>query len=126
MTKTEYERLIAAKRARAERRVFRPEDAVRRSWHYNAYHRAAKRGLDCTLDFRSIDVPSHCPVLGIPLFRTPGQITDNSPSLDRIDSTKGYVEGNVVVVSQRANRLKSDATISELRRIADFYEVFYG
>jgi hypothetical protein len=46
---------------------------------------------------------------------------DSRASLDRIDNTKGYVPGNVVVVSYRANRIKSDATAQELLRIARFY-----
>lgn len=46
----------------------------------------------------------------------------DSPTLDRLDNTKGYVRGNVIVVSYRANRLKSDATIYELRRLAEFYD----
>lgn len=37
-----------------------------------------------------------------------------SPSLDRIDSSKGYVKGNVRVISARANMLKNNATVEEL------------
>jgi hypothetical protein len=39
----------------------------------------------------------------------------NSPSLDRIDNTKGYVPGNVWVISWRANDLKRNATLEELK-----------
>lgn len=46
---------------------------------------------------------------------------NNSPSLDRIRNELGYVRGNVIVISNRANRLKSDASIEELRDIASFY-----
>ncbi|WP_145960516.1 hypothetical protein [Novosphingobium meiothermophilum] len=48
----------------------------------------------------------------------------NSPSLDRIEPELGYVPGNTIVISNRANRLKSDATIDELRAIASFYATF--
>lgn len=48
----------------------------------------------------------------------------NSPSLDRIEPDLGYVAGNAIVISNRANRLKSDATIDELRAIASFYATF--
>jgi hypothetical protein len=34
----------------------------------------------------------------------------------------GYVRGNVIVVSTRANRLKGDATLDELLRLAEFYQ----
>jgi hypothetical protein len=44
-----------------------------------------------------------------------------SYSLDRRNNDLGYVPGNVVVVSLRANQLKNDATVTELRQLADFY-----
>lgn len=47
---------------------------------------------------------------------------DNSYSLDRIDSSKGYVKGNIWVISLRANRIKNDSTPQELRLIADKVE----
>lgn len=43
------------------------------------------------------------------------------PIIDRIDNTKGYIKENIVVVSTRANLLKSDATINELVMVAKFY-----
>lgn len=45
----------------------------------------------------------------------------DSPSIDRIIPALGYVKGNVIVVSQRANTIKNNATPEELRRVADFY-----
>ena len=47
---------------------------------------------------------------------------DLTPSIDRIDPKKGYVKDNIIVVSMRANRIKTDATVDEIRRVADFYE----
>lgn len=82
--------------------------------------RAKKNGIEFDLLPQDITIPATCPVLGIPLTRS-GKQDDNAPSLDRIDNAKGYVRGNVVIVSWRANRLKSDATIAELRQIASFY-----
>lgn len=35
-------------------------------------------------------------------------------SIDRIDSTKSYTKGNIQIMSWRANRLKMDASLSEL------------
>ncbi|MBB3990312.1 hypothetical protein [Croceicoccus naphthovorans] len=63
------------------------------------------------------------PILGIPIYIAKGGRggKDHSPSLDRIRPKLGYVPGNVIVISNRANRLKSDATIRELRDIASFY-----
>jgi hypothetical protein len=52
-----------------------------------------------------------------PIHESNGESIDNSPSLDRIDTSKGYVKGNVWVISWRANKLKSDATLAELESI---------
>lgn len=85
--------------------------------------RALKAGVPFTLKRGDILVPSHCPVLGIPLTRSPGRASDSTPSLDRIIPQDGYVPGNVVVVSLRANRAKADLSIEELQAIAEFYAV---
>jgi len=82
---------------------------------------AKKRGLPFDLTPDDVSIPEKCPVLGIPLSRGVGVRTDNSPSLDRIIPSLGYVKGNVIVVSMRANRIKNDATLEELRTIAAFY-----
>ncbi len=85
--------------------------------------RARKAGVPFNLKREDIQVPTHCPILGIPLLRSPGRAGDNNPSLDRIVPADGYVPGNVVVVSLRANRAKADLSIEELRAVADFYAV---
>lgn len=87
-------------------------------------HRAKARGIPFNLTAKDIKISKRCPVLGIPLRVTPGQQSDHSPSLDRIRPRRGYVKGNVVVISMRANRIKSDATIQEIIRMAKFYGRF--
>lgn len=84
--------------------------------------RAKDRGLEFNLCLEDIVIPPTCPVLGIQLQIGEGIATDNSPELDRIDNSKGYVKGNVIVVSRRANRIKNDATADELMKIAKFYK----
>jgi len=71
------------------------------------------------LERSDIVIPSHCPVLGIPLDCAAEPLSDHLPSLDRIDNTKGYVKGNVWVISWRANRIKGDATHGELRALVE-------
>lgn len=83
--------------------------------------RAKKRGQEFSLTRADIVIPERCPVLGILLERGVGLACAGSPSLDRIDNAKGYVPGNVIVISNRANSLKSDASVEELRAVADFY-----
>ena len=84
--------------------------------------RAKKLGREFDIDKSDIIVPDTCPVLGIKIFIGEDGFQDNSPTVDRIDSTGGYTKGNVIVVSWRANRIKCDATVEELKAIADFYE----
>jgi hypothetical protein len=85
--------------------------------------RAKKLGLEFNLEESDIVIPKICPVLGIPLyFSNTGKkgATDNTPTLDRVDNSKGYLKGNVFVISSRANLLKRDAEEWELRAIADY------
>jgi hypothetical protein len=66
------------------------------------------------------DVPKVCPLLGVELVaNSVAGPLDTSPSLDRKVAGKGYVPGNVRVISNRANRLRSDGTARELHLIAD-------
>ena len=58
-----------------------------------------------------------CPALGIEMVWGGGKVQRNAPSLDRIDSSKGYVKGNVVWCSVRANMIKQDATPSEILKV---------
>lgn len=87
----------------------------------DAKKRAKEKQLAFDIDVADIAIPDTCPVLGIPVAQQEGNTTNNSPTLDRIDNTKGYVKGNVIVVSRRANILKRDATLEELQAIAKFY-----
>src|SRR6266481_1415047 len=45
---------------------------------------------------------------------------DRTPSLDRIDPSKGYIKGNIAVISFRANRLKGNATLDEIRKVINY------
>lgn len=83
--------------------------------------RARASGLAFNIEVSDIVIPDICPALGIPIFR--GERSNpNSPALDRVNNHLGYVKGNVVVVSHRANTIKRDASVAELRALADFYE----
>ncbi|WP_422049716.1 hypothetical protein [Shimia sp.] len=84
--------------------------------------RAAKAGVPFNITPEDISIPHSCPVLDIPLIVGSGKPTDNSPSLDRVVPALGYVRGNVLVISNRANRIKNNATVAELRQVADFFE----
>ena len=48
-------------------------------------------------------------------------VFNSNKKCSRIDNGKGYIVGNVIVVSFRANTIKSNATVEELERVAFFY-----
>ena len=79
--------------------------------------RAKASGIPCSITEDDFEIPGFCPVLGIKLSRGTGAQHDGSPSLDRMDSSRGYEPGNVSVISWRANSLKKNATIDELKAI---------
>lgn len=72
------------------------------------------------IEFEDIEWPTHCPVLGIELDYFARGRRENSVSFDRVDNTKPYEKGNVVIMSWRANRLKNDGTAEEHRLISNF------
>ena len=86
----------------------------------SARKRAQAKGLPFDLTRESIDIPETCPILGITLRAGSDSSRECSPSLDRVVPELGYVEGNVRVISQRANRLKSDASVEELEAILKY------
>jgi len=91
-------------------------------WAYTMLKARAKReGIPFDLNVSDVSVPSHCPILGMPLVRSKGRGPKaDSPSVDRIDPSKGYTKGNVWVVSQLANRMKNNATPEQLHQFADW------
>jgi hypothetical protein len=90
-----------------------------------ARYRAKKKNMEFSITEHDIVIPNECPILGIPMF-VGKRNNPNSPSIDRLDNSKGYVVGNVCVISSRANALKSDATIAELQRLAKWTVSQYG
>lgn len=81
--------------------------------------RASEKGLEFNIQPDDVTIPTHCPLLGTPILV--GQSFSHreaAPTLDRIDNSKGYVKGNVWVISYRANRIKTDATVEELETVA--------
>jgi hypothetical protein len=67
-----------------------------------------------------------CPILGLELDWFAESRQENSPSFDRIDSSKGYVVGNVQIVSWRANRIKNDGTKEEHYKIYEYLTKIYN
>lgn len=82
-------------------------------------------GIPFDLTLSDIVIPDVCPVLGIPIMAGTGLSHANSPSVDRIIPTGGYLKGNVQIISQKANAMKQDATVLELQRFAKWIQDVY-
>jgi hypothetical protein len=96
------------------------------SWAQAIKQRAHEKGVpyDLDADFLQELLPKKCPVLGVELRRKTTR-ADNaafSPTVDRIFPDRGYVRDNVIIVSRRANNIKSDAAPEEIMRVAQFYQ----
>lgn len=80
----------------------------------HARSRAKNKNLDFNITYDDIIVPDFCPLLNIPLFVNSKKLGPNSPTIDRIDNSKGYIKGNVLVISAKANTAKGSLSINEL------------
>lgn len=99
------------------RRVYKDENVAHHLVKY-AQHRAREKGVPFALTKEDIlPLPTHCPVLGIELRVGIGCPRPHSFSLDRLVAERGYVPGNVRVISNRANTIKNNATVEELERV---------
>jgi hypothetical protein len=96
--------------------------ASKRRKFYSKKANAEHTGWEWSVEFGSITWPTHCPILGMELDYFAESRQENSVSFDRIDSTKGYINGNVQIVSWRANRIKNDGTAEEHRKIAEYLD----
>jgi hypothetical protein len=118
---SQEERERALIRQRAARAT--PEGWSRQTLR-NCINKARRLGHESDLTLDDLTIPAVCPALGIPLvLGLQGKSTagrPNAPSVDRIDSTLGYVKGNVRVISLRANILKRDATLAELEGLVAY------
>lgn len=90
----------------------------------NAQRRAKKQNIPFDINIDDIIMPDVCPILGIPLIKGTNKLIPNSPSLDRIIPEKGYVKGNVCVISHKANTIKSYLTKELLLNILKYIEQF--
>ncbi|QIG69450.1 postulated decoy of host sigma factor protein [Rhizobium phage RHph_N3_13] len=90
--------------------------------HQRAKQRAFEKSLDFNIEVSDIVIPDVCPILGVSINMNSGKsgAYKNSPSLDRIDNNKGYIKGNIQVISQLANAMKGAASKKELQMFADW------
>lgn len=105
---------------------WRAENRVRIMW-LNARRRAIKNGVPFTITVQDIEkvwpADNRCPIFGLAfkVNKKRGPSPD-SATLDRVLPELGYVPGNIAIISHKANYIKSDASINEVRRVADWME----
>ena len=119
-----YERKNAARKEKRKDPKYRKHemeiDRISNSKNISSYllrsakYRAKKKGIEFTIKSSELVIPTYCPLLGVELKYNEGRAQGNSFSIDRIDNSKGYIPGNVWVISHRANMIKSDATLEDL------------
>lgn len=92
-----------------------------------AKQRAKERGTEFKI--KLIDFypyPKKCPVYDFDLDYVNGTQFDRwkSPSIDRLDNTKGYTKENTNIISWKANYVKSDSTIEDLEKVVSYLTKF--
>lgn len=104
-----------SRRIRSMRRYYRQH--IAQSLFRSAKLRAFRQGLAFNIALSDVVVPTRCPVFGIEIKVGKGKTHPASPSLDRLNPRRGYVKGNVCVISWRANELKRNGTVRELEAV---------
>jgi hypothetical protein len=93
---------------------------AKRAMLRNAAFEAKTGKFPCTITLEDIILPTHCPVLGIPITLKSGK-HNGTPVLDRIVPQLGYAKENIIVISHRARSLKKRGTPAELSAVAEFF-----
>ena len=90
---------------------------------YDCKSRSRKKGLVFDLSVSDLHIPDVCPIFGVGLvYGSKGKRVACSPSIDRIDSSKGYTPDNVWIICWKANNIKNEGTPAQHRAIADAVE----
>jgi len=107
------------------KRMYRKRN-VAKALYSSAKSRAKKYGIKFTITIDDIKdiIPVYniCCLLEIKMIINEGKVKYNSFTLDRIDHSKGYVKGNIQVISHKANNSKNNSTISEYDTIVTHYK----
>jgi len=96
-------------------RAYREANPRKAMW-LSAKARAQKKNIPFEITEDDIYIPEVCPILGTPFEYG----TKFAMSLDRRHNDKGYVPGNVWVISRQANSMKNDASDEMLRKFAQW------
>lgn len=104
-------------KSRRKNQLYRKNNRIAHSLR-DAKRRARLKGWKFNVEEKDIIVPIYCPYLGIKLTHN-GKKRSSTLSIDRIDSKKGYVKGNVQVISLLANTMKTNASVKQMIMFAE-------
>lgn len=108
-------------RREAQRR-WREKDPIQK--HFRSCKERARRDkVEFSLTKEDIVIPELCPILQTPLvINKPGtgKCHTFTPSVDRVDSSKGYTPDNIRIISLKANRMKGDMSIEDVERLLKY------
>lgn len=112
-----YRKLASIPPSKIELTYQNEYDRIRGYMIRNTKSKAKERNIKFDLKYTDFELPEFCPLLGIKL--TYGAETngndDSHSSIDRVDNNKGYIKGNVIVISKLANAMKNSSTFSQLK-----------
>lgn len=80
----------------------------------NAKKRAIKYNIEFSLTRENIVIPEKCPLLEVVFVLGRGRDYMYTPTIDRVDRTKGYTKDNICIISMLANSMKNAASKEEL------------
>jgi hypothetical protein len=85
-------------------------------WH-RAKIRAKEKGIPFNIEISDIIVPEECPI-----FKTKFEVRNHKTcaSIDRVIPKLGYIKGNIQIISNRANMIKADASLEEIKKIYEW------
>ena len=134
---TQYMECLREYKKKKAKKYYRPKPRKKETYNtvenlllISAKERAVKKGIEFSIGYEDIAIPKRCPVLGIKIDRFSDYVTQSnlsrasSPSLDRLNNSKGYIKGNVLVMSYRANVLKGQGTYKQHKQIAKWMRNF--
>lgn len=100
------------------------DDQIKHQALVNIRERSRRHGYESDLSVGDLPVLTNvCPVLGIRYQKGTLKNKDASPSVDRKNPNLPYLKkyaDNLVFISHKANRLKSNATIEDLEKIINY------
>lgn len=101
-------------------------DRVRHRALLNIKERSRRHGYESDLELQDLpELTDTCPVLGLKYSRGSLKDKNASPSVDRKKPNLPYLKkykDNLVFISHRANRIKSDATVEEIKKVLQYLE----